>query len=84
VPLLLSSTRWQVLLSRLSGPGLDHRRPNQTRQRVEPTIRVDEFPSAVSATRDGDRVVVTAHAPAGFVTMAHDGRTGAPIAGSLT
>jgi DNA-binding SARP family transcriptional activator/WD40 repeat protein len=54
-----------------------------TRRRVEPTIPVDGFPEAVSATRDGDRVVVTAPGPAGFTTTVHDGRTGAPIAGPL-
>jgi DNA-binding SARP family transcriptional activator/WD40 repeat protein len=55
----------------------------RSRERVEPTIRVDEFPSAVSATRDGERVVVTAPGPTGSVTTVHDGRTGAPVAGPL-
>lgn len=51
----------------------------RTRQRVDPTIRVDGFPQAVSATRAGERVVVTVPGPAGFVTTVHDGRTGAPL-----
>jgi WD40 repeat protein len=41
------------------------------------------FPSSVSATRDGERVVVTSPGPTGSVTTVHDGRTGAPLAGPL-
>jgi DNA-binding SARP family transcriptional activator/WD40 repeat protein len=55
----------------------------RTRQRVDPTIRIDEFPSSVSATQDGERIVVTSPGPTGFVTTVHDGRTGAPVVGPL-
>jgi DNA-binding SARP family transcriptional activator/WD40 repeat protein len=55
----------------------------RTRQRIEPTIRTEGFPRSVSATRDGERVVVTCCWPAqgGSVTAVHDGRTGAVLAG---
>jgi DNA-binding SARP family transcriptional activator/WD40 repeat protein len=55
----------------------------RTRQRIEPTISVDGFPQAVSATKDGQRVVVTSPSPTGFATTVHDGRTGARLADPL-
>jgi DNA-binding SARP family transcriptional activator/WD40 repeat protein len=58
----------------------------RTRQRVEPTIRTEGFPRSVSATRDGERVIVTCcwpPGPGGSVTTVHDGRTGAVLAGPL-
>jgi DNA-binding SARP family transcriptional activator/WD40 repeat protein len=55
----------------------------RTRRRVEPTIRLDGFPQSVSATQDGERVVVTSPGPAGSVTTVHHGRTGSPLAGPL-
>jgi DNA-binding SARP family transcriptional activator/WD40 repeat protein len=56
-----------------------------TRQRVEPTIGTEGFPRSVSATRDGERVVVTCcwSTAADPVTTVHDGRTGAVLAGPL-
>jgi hypothetical protein len=50
------------------------------RRRIEPTIRVDGVGSWASATRDGERVVVTTTSG---VTTVHDGRTGEQIAGPL-
>jgi DNA-binding SARP family transcriptional activator/WD40 repeat protein len=57
----------------------------RTRQRVEPTVRTGGFPRSVSATRDGERVVVTCCWPAAAasVTTVHDGRTGVALAGPL-
>jgi DNA-binding SARP family transcriptional activator/WD40 repeat protein len=51
-----------------------------TRQRTEPTIHVEGLPLWVSATRDGERVVVTT---ADGVTTVHDGDTGEQIGGPL-
>jgi WD40 repeat protein len=55
----------------------------ESRQRIEPTIQVDGWPWSVSATRDGERVVVTALSPSGNVTTVHDGRTGDRIGDRL-
>ena len=53
-----------------------------TRRRIRPTIHVQGVPWAVSATRGGERVVVTAAAgPAGVITTVHDGVTGKRLAG---
>jgi WD40 repeat protein len=55
----------------------------ETRERIEPTLRVDGTPMSVSATRDGERIVVTTDGPSGPVTTVHDGRTGERIGGEL-
>ena len=54
-----------------------------TRRRIEPTIHVEGSPSWASATRGGERVVVTASGPSGPVTTVHDGATGKRLAGPL-
>jgi len=50
-----------------------------TRQRIDPTIPVTGTPVSVSATRHGDRVVVTSWQDAAAATTVHDGRDGAQI-----
>jgi WD40 repeat protein len=54
-----------------------------TRQRLEPTIRVDGVPKWVSAIKDGAQVVVTYEGVAGPTTAVFDGQTGALIVGDL-
>ena len=55
-----------------------------TRERIGPTIRTAGRVNTVSATRGGERVVVTAFAPDGAAeTTVHDGRTGELLAGPL-
>lgn len=54
-----------------------------TRERIGPTMRTAGTVTTVSATRGGDRVVVTAHGPNGPGTTVHDGRTGERLAGPL-
>ena len=54
-----------------------------TRQRIGPTIHAVGAVNTVSATRDGERVVVTAFGPDGPATTVHDGRTGELLAGPL-
>ena len=53
-----------------------------TRRRVGPTFAIDGFPLIVSATRDGERVVITTYGDEA-VTTVYDGRTGSPFEGSL-
>jgi DNA-binding SARP family transcriptional activator/WD40 repeat protein len=50
-----------------------------TRQRIEPTLRVDGMPWYVSATRHGERIVVTTAGASDHVTTVHDGHTGQQI-----
>jgi WD40 repeat protein len=50
------------------------------RERIEPTIRVDGVAQSVSATRGGERVVITTSSG---VTTVHDGRTGEQIGDPL-
>jgi WD40 repeat protein len=54
-----------------------------TRRRIRPTIRIEGSPQWASATRGGDRVVVTALGPNGPVTTVYDGATGERLAGPL-
>ena len=55
-----------------------------TGRRVEPTFQVGGYPSSVSATRDGNIVIITAPSREGKLTTAHSGRTGARLGSDLT
>ena len=54
-----------------------------TRQRVEPTFAITGFPLTVSATRNGERVVITMFHEGEAVTIVYDGRSGEPLEGRL-
>ena len=55
----------------------------RTRERIEPTFDSGGFPWVVSATRDGERVVITTLQDNQGVTTVYDGDTGEPFAGHL-
>ncbi len=55
----------------------------RTRQRIEPTFGIRGFPWIVSATRHGERVVITTIQDDETVTTVYDGRTGEPLDGRL-
>ncbi len=54
-----------------------------TLQRVEPTFPISGMPWAVSATQDGERVVITTVVDGEAITRVFDGRTGIALEGSI-